>query len=513
MFFYYLTSKPEEIKHPFIIATIFLKDKVDFFFNEESLYLFDDYRLALTFSDSASYLNWEIKKNVFWWEGKFNDFLKEYFKKIEIPSPQYVFSVKDIQENNVSFENDNSIVFLGDKGIKIYDKKVSAYFQLESNPKLKTKNYKTYFRRLFKNDGLLGKEYTLASIIEQAKEIFKEKYNLYIPVIFNTYYKHNAAIAFLSAWDNLFEVEAYMSEVRIYNIQEFTPKYDFNFQKDENGRRYIQHEYNASETVTGRMFPKNLKSYQAVQTIAKEDRKIVKAEPDCMLLEFDYKNFETSILTQIALLKSNNFFNEKTRNELEQLLLGEDLHMQTCEFLNLPKTMEGRNFAKKINFAITYGMGLEGIVNLVLEEHSIFHAERVKKMILSYCLYEISKLRLWDSVETTHGLKRTDLKIKTFFDRKIEVQKENAFLNNYIQATAADFFYYKIVDIIALLDSLGNKNKILIQNFDSVLIQLEKTVINNTNTVEKILEVFNSPLNQLQCSVKMKYGETWGEMA
>jgi DNA polymerase I-like protein with 3'-5' exonuclease and polymerase domains len=279
-------------------------------------------------------------------------------------------------------------------------------------------------------------------------------------------------------------------------------KHDFNFQKDEDGKYYVQYEYNASETATGRMFPVNQKGYQSLQTLPKESRGLLKAESGCMLIEYDYKNFELSLFQH---------FYEKI---ISGGCISMDMpHERICDLLGI-SPYQYRSFGKTINYAIIYGMNLSSLTTMICEKFPEKEYINTRSILKNYELYDAAETLSYElskKIVESNG----KLFIENGFGRGIKIEKEHALLNNYIQSSAADYVYKKICDILDLFEreKLPSKNKLLLQNHDSILIQLETSIILKRIIPGKIHQIMISSVNNIACEVDMKSGEDWGTLS
>lgn len=476
----------------------------------DELYIYDSFVYAIECGEDASYLNDEIRKNV-WWTESLDDTIGFILKRILnnfIIKP--IFS--DIFLENcfhIEYRTDSVVVLISDtvqRIIKVFDKRIGGYFSGDINCK-KTLTYENKFRKLLKCCGLVEKEYTLSSITFYLKKIIGEGYELYVSVIFYT------ALPFLikeenscsqsgwDVWNNLVLAEDYFNKVKIYNLEQSTI-HDFDFKKDENGGYYVQYEYNASESITGRMFTSNLKGYQPLQTLQKGHRGLLKAEKNCTFIEYDFKSFELSIIKEYYCFQ----FNSKPSIVLN------DPHEEICSLLGIDP-IENRAFGKRINYAIVYGMSLNHLVDMVSEK--IFLDKYfIVKIVESYSYYQWS-IRLEEYLKVSICEKILNKKfLRNPFGRLIKIEKEYAMLNNFIQSTACDILYKKIIGIIEIFkeSKISEKNKILFQNHDSILIQLENSVIIKTNVIEQINELMQSSVLFFNPKVIMKSGTNWGAL-
>lgn len=477
---------------------------------DTGLYIYDSFVLAIECGENANYLNDEIRKNV-WWSESIDDTIASILKKmLDEFTIKPIFSDSFLENcTHIEYKTESTVVLIPDisiKTIKIFDKRIGGYFSGEIKHK-NTYTYENKFRKLLKCCGLVEKEYTILYIASYLKRIIGKEYALYVAMIFRIslpVMELEKKLDESGVWDNLFLAENYFNDIQIYNLEQ-SPKYDFNFKKDEDGNYYVQYEYNASESLTGRMFPTNLQTYQPLQTLPKEDRYLLKAEKNCTLIEYDYKNFELKIIY-------DTFKNENYSDTVTQIItMPEDPHKEICELLKIDP-IKNRSFGKSINYAIVYGMSVEHLVDMILEK---FNLDKffVCNTITSYPFYEISKTLKQKIKNKIVDINNKKL-IYTITGRLIKFEKEHAVLNNYIQSIASDILYKKIKDILEIfhINKLSKKNKIILQNHDSLLLQIENSVIIKTDIVEQINKVMQEAMFCFSPKVEFKSGTNWGEL-
>ena len=234
-------------------------------------------------------------------------------------------------------------------------------------------------------------------------------------------------------------------------------------------KEYLEKTEKYSEALTGRLF--TVKS--SLQNLSKNERGIVKAKENCFLLEYDFDAFEFNIYLDLI--------------GLPHL---EDPHQDIVDFLKLPKD---RIYGKKINYAFIYGMKHESIIKFILEETGVDVSETLME-------FPPFKKKLDISIQNKI--------IKTYFNRPIRIEKEYAALNNYISGTAADIFCMKFNKITSILTE---KDRLIMQNHDSILIELHETSIKKDLHL-KIKEILIQPMKIFTFNVDVNYGKTWGEL-
>lgn len=243
---------------------------------------------------------------------------------------------------------------------------------------------------------------------------------------------------------------------------------------------FVQQTYNGTNKTTGRIFAND--DGFSLQSLPKPLRNIVVAKQDSFLLEFDYKHFEYSILSQLC--------------NLPQV---EDPHEQLA--IDLFQDKELRQKAKGINYSLIYGKSINTIIKELAADG--ITVDRHKFEVL---LEPISSLQERLEKEfTATGC------IINLFGRNVYPTKQHAVLNNYISSTAADFFIIKLLEIQKLLTQYKDCS-IVLQNHDSVLINLTTQVIDTTEVSQEIMDILSSPLKGIKCGVDLKYGTNWRDL-
>jgi hypothetical protein len=469
-------------------------------YKKTEIYLIHTFERAVELHEETDYYSDKIFDNVFWFQDSVEEFSVKHLKTIVdeikvIP----LLSTKDIPVGLFNYENDKLSSFYDEtkQTFSVIDKNIATYFNSTIDYPFAI-NYKTVFRLKLKQLGLVTEIYTLDYLQKYFKQFFKDDYWKYILVVWSLLYKkvdeyvadyeYNGKT--YNAWVEMFKVEEYLNNIKIYGVN--TRSIDLNFKKDNSGKFFLQYEYSGSENITGRIFTTNLDGYQALQNLPKDDRKVIKAEAGCVLIEIDYKGFEFAILSCLL------------REEIDG-----DPHQKTIDNLFPSKKMD-RQLGKDINYSVIYGKTVETIARELVEKFPDEEYLVVEKKLKSQDLF--SKASIFSSLLRQKNYKKGRMLLKNAFNRWIKVEKDWALLNNFIQSTGADFLYLKFNFVVDLLSKYGPKNKILLQNHDSLLLQLEDKVIDETNLFEEILSIMEEPYEDIKVQIEYKAGRNWGQM-
>lgn len=517
LFILFSDKKYDYIINPLIKSIEeFATSSVEVFgFTTNQFYLFDSFNYAIQCGLPANYLNEKIKNNV-WWTEDIDNTIKSILNEILNGMTVYpIFSKKYFADNlyYTVYENERKKILKAKSEIKIYNKNIGGYFYNEEFTVSHVSSYKSKYRGILKSKGYLEKEYTIEYLEKYLEKLFNQEYEMYIPIIFDAFFENCERISFsenmnpnianifgkTDYWENIFFAEEYFNGIRIYGLEQST-KYDFPFQRDENNEYFVQYQYSASESVTGRMFPIKTKSYQPLQTLTKEDRFLLKSEKGCIFLEYDYKNFELSLIHFLYC-----FF-------YSFVPAIENPHEYICLELGLDP-VKHRQIGKSINYAIVYGMTFSGIVSLVVEHVGIELQQHVENVIQQYPFYNWSKAvgNILEQGKVTIG---NGTFIQNGFGRLIKIEKEHALLNNFNQSTAADILYSKVSKIVDVFKHYGlsDKNKILLQNHDSILIQLNIEECSENSIINYIHNCMKEKIGAFEPKIDLKTGYDWGNL-
>lgn len=543
---------------PFITEVITIGQYQKQLYNLKNVIIIDGFETANKIFPNIAFNEHKITQLVYWFYQE-SDFPADHTYYIDLRSfifevifPQLVFFQKEIiykQKQLDKYKNDTPF-FLYDKASNICflyygSSKIIClinlnHFSFINNKKVEIKDLidEKYYsiedlKYHLKRQGLVDKRFLPSNIHEYFKTYsFKtddeNEYYFYLIMFYDCLlmlesvdnkieFKLESDIISLenlndivNPIDNIFYVENYLSAIIIKSLDlNLYPKLNFPIVKDG-----IKYEYSGSDTATGRIFNINLGNHQSLQTLSKDKRDVLKPEPKCTLIEFDYKSFEFDLLFQLV----NKPFDEQS-----------DPHVNVMNYLfdNDLSEIEGydyRSIGKTINYSFIYGMNLDKVVDIFFQ--NFFKDMNVKEIDKSLGLIRNGIKEKLEKYELVQVIKNTtDVVMKSYntdsnlltnyFGRFIRIEKTHAILNNYIQSTAADFLYFKIRLILNLFEKSKinqSKNKILLQNHDSILIQLEDHILTNSTVFEEINAIMEASLNNLKGRVKFYYGKNWKKL-
>lgn len=231
-------------------------------------------------------------------------------------------------------------------------------------------------------------------------------------------------------------------------------------------------------------------------------RKLFVAEPGTRLLSIDYSQIELRLTAHFS----------KEQHMLDAIIAGQDLHGLTCKKMfgideQDPSWDMRRYLAKKLNFAVLYGIGPDKFRNSVLLDTSgkmRISLVEATTAITSWKIKHPKVMKLFDDysmeVVKTGG-------IENYYGRFISVDQSRTYVSvNYkIQGTAADFLKKKKFEVVDFLKPY--KTKLIMTVHDELIFRLhqdERHIVKKLITLMEDTTTFDVPL---LCSAK--WGANW----
>jgi len=432
-----------------------------------------------------------------------------YFKQWEVINISNLKDIKSLSNKIFVYETENVLTITTENIIYYINKEIYNFFNkvqistiliksilLSINP-----NVEIIAWDKFNYFGAYLKSYNDYHELNYVLKTYKQfkNFNLYVGALCLNWLK-DLGKSFkidsneLSTWQRAYYIENYLSCVRIKINEEILKNYasiETNtmmqtiFKHSING--YVKQNYNGTNKITGRMYV--VDNEFSLQTLPQKYKDIIIAENNCTLIEVDYNYFEFMLLSQLSDLK----FEGDPHLHLSNELFGDSKH---------------RHITKGINYGLLYGQSIKNILKNIYETHTNIKLEEEE---LTYKLTDTIKCLDILKNKLEEEYKKFDC-IKNHFNRSIYPEKEWALVNNYIQSTAADFVIVKIEKLIQLLEQYNSNNKIVLQNHDSILFNLNNDDMNNTNLLDEIDEILSSPENDLIATYKFKSGSNWRDL-
>lgn len=355
---------------------------------------------------------------------------------------------------------------------------------------------------------IAGHEFNLNSSQQLQKVLFQE---LKIPTKKRTktgYSTREDVLQFLAKKNPIAE---YLLEYRKLNKLETTYIKPLIEQvKNEKGKLHTT--FNQTVTQTGRLSSSapNLQSIPAKGEFSSALRKaFIPSEKNGYILSADYSQIELRILAH---------FSKDT--QLKQAFIHQrDIHAFTAALLFNVKeqsvTKKQRNFAKRINFGIVYGMSAFGLVKEL--DVSFQEAEKfiddyflrypgVKKYIEK--IYQELENRGY--VETLFGRRRYFPEYKSDNPQIKEFACRQA-VNTPIQGTCADIIKLAMIEINQQFKEQKLSSKLIIQIHDELVFDVV------CKELPKLIEIVRLSMQNVvkldvPIEVNLKSGKNWGEM-
>lgn len=476
------------------------------FINKDLNCLIIGYDNALRFYPEANLDNFQLDNNVFFCYNEEESSKERYFKTLnkvgKICFNSFQNGARKIIVKNLSeiVLNKDEIIFYyeTDKVITITQGEIIYYlnkdflfflgidfFEIKKSLKdynvLSVTNDFENINALFKNQLI---EFNHIDIIKSYKQYGEiDTYFGYFCLKWIS--KYNVKLDFTDkgyqVWKRAFWVENLLSQIKILVNDELAEEFNEEIAEQSKGG-YIVQKYNGTNKITGRIYANE--SDFSLQTLSTYQKEIIIAEPRSYLIEFDYAFFEFEILRQIC----NLDFKGDPHIYTSQLLYGNDLH---------------RKQAKSINYSILYG-------------------KSIKKIREELKLIENIDEKLKDFEKLVEKIESKNIELQEFysnnkyivnhFGRKIQPTEKYKCLNNFVQSTAADHLILKILKISELLSSYNPLNRIVLQNHDSILLNLREVDIEEHDLASKIKIELELPEENIKAKTSLKFGKNWKEM-
>ncbi|RKY27130.1 MAG: DNA polymerase I [Candidatus Omnitrophota bacterium] len=277
----------------------------------------------------------------------------------------------------------------------------------------------------------------------------------------------------------------------------------------QQGRIYPQ--FSQVGTATGRLvsFSPNLQNIPIKGEEAKKIRgAFVSSFKEGLILSADYSQIELRVLAHIS----------QDPQLIQAFHRDKDIHRFTASLLfsKPPEEIspQEREFAKRINFGIVYGMspyGLSKELGVSLEEAQMFISEYFLRYpkVEEYIKKVIEEAKTYKYVKTLFGRRRYLENI----DSPNTSLREYAFrqaVNSPIQGTAADIIKLAMIKIFKEFKERQIKSYLLIQIHDELVFDVQRQELDLVSSlVRKIMEevvILDVPLR-----VNIHWGQSWLE--
>ena len=262
-------------------------------------------------------------------------------------------------------------------------------------------------------------------------------------------------------------------------------------------------------TATGRLSSVN-PNLQNIPTRTEEGKKIREGfvvDEGKVLVSADYAQFE---LRLAAAMSGDEAL-------IEDFNAGVDIHTKTAaEVYKIPMeavTKDQRRLAKVVNFGIIYGMSAKGLsdaTGMSFVEAQEFERKyfELRKPIADKLKSYLEQARTLGYVETYFGRRRPtpDVKSSNFL---VRAGAERAAQNMPIQGTEADLMK---LAMIRLDGQLPRGAEMIMQVHDSIMVECEPAVVDETKKVMKEVMENVCPELSVKLQVDVKEGKRWSEV-
>jgi DNA polymerase-1 len=269
--------------------------------------------------------------------------------------------------------------------------------------------------------------------------------------------------------------------------------------------------YNQTGTVTGRLSSSspNLQNIPIRTDKGREVRRAFIAPPGKLLLAVDYSQVELRIMAHAA----------KEPALIDSFHQGLDIHAATAALVNnIPLeqvSKDQRNFAKRVNFGLLYGMGA-----FRLARDSGLPLAQAEAFINTY----FARLpRVKDYIENAKRIAREQGYLTTLYGRRrsfpglkhgnrnIQQQAEREAINMPIQGTAADIIKKAMIDLYAELNQRKLGAQMILQVHDELVLEVPENQLREmaalvVDVMERACEL-DAPLR-----TNAEYGHNWLEV-
>ena len=274
--------------------------------------------------------------------------------------------------------------------------------------------------------------------------------------------------------------------------------------------------YNQTGAATGRFSSSNpnLQNIPIRTELGREVRRAFVAPPGYALLAVDYSQIELRVMAHIS----------QDETLMDAFHRGLDIHQATAAAVNgiEPEEVsyEQRNFAKRVNFGLMYGMGAFRLArdsDLTLAEAEHFIATYFERMPGVERYIEDTKAFVWQHgyTETLYGRRRMYPAIKSKGSRRSTSAEERAAINMPIQGTAADILKQSMLNLHARLGQAAGDAMMILQVHDELVLEVkeEELLAVKALVVETMESAFpdGKPL-RVPLKANASYGQNWRDM-
>ena len=274
--------------------------------------------------------------------------------------------------------------------------------------------------------------------------------------------------------------------------------------------------YNQTGAATGRFSSSNpnLQNIPIRTELGREVRRAFVAPAGYVLLAVDYSQIELRVMAHIS----------QDETLMDAFHRGLDIHQATAAAVNgiEPEAVsyEQRNFAKRVNFGLMYGMGAFRLArdsDLTLAEAEQFISTYFERMPGVERYIEDIKAFVWRHgyTETLYGRRRMYPAIKAKGNRRSTAAEERAAINMPIQGTAADILKQSMLNLYSHLSQAACDAMMILQVHDELVLEVKEEELTAVKAL--VIETMESafpdgqPL-RVPLKANASYGQNWRDM-
>ena len=244
------------------------------------------------------------------------------------------------------------------------------------------------------------------------------------------------------------------------------------------GTGRVHTSYNQAGSATGRFSSSNpnLQNIPIRTESGREVRRAFVAPPGYVLLAVDYNQIELRVMAHIS----------EDATLIDAFHRGQDIHQATAAAVSGIEpddvTYEQRNFAKRVNFGLMYGMGAFRLArdsDLTLPEAEEFIATYFERMPGVKEYIDRTKAFVWENgfTETLYGRRRIYPAIKANGNRRSTAAEERAAINMPIQGTAADILKQSMINLYERLKRERYDAAMILQVHDELVLEVKEDAL------------------------------------
>lgn len=271
--------------------------------------------------------------------------------------------------------------------------------------------------------------------------------------------------------------------------------------------------YNQTGTTTGRFSSSNpnLQNIPIRTELGREVRRAFIAPQGSLLLAVDYSQIELRVMAHIS----------EDETLIAAFEAGQDIHSATAAAVYdidpADVTYAQRDFAKRVNFGLMYGMGAFRLARdseLTLGEAEKFIKTYFERLpgVERYIKQTKAFAREHGYVETLLGRRRPFAALKGGSRSRSAAAEERAAINMPIQGTAADILKIAMINLYDRLNASDLRAKLILQVHDELVLEVPEDEIGQTTDL--VVETMQNAYDlRVPIVANAEVGKNWRDMA